>query len=180
MAIGLKFHSSKLSFLSALNPACSNLVMPFKSSLPETNPPQSLCLSLPLNPLQKIFLLLVTSQALSAHLPTPPASPLHQSILPPYPPMTQISLLQSLLALPNICHPIPLLQWSLLTLSHQFLRSQHSQHCPQPLLHPHPSPPHLHPIHTPIPPPKHTQPIYTHSGRWQELTALSEFMCPFP
>jgi hypothetical protein len=51
MASNLKFHSSKLSFLSALNPPSSNLVMLFKSSLQATKPFQSLCLSLPLNSL---------------------------------------------------------------------------------------------------------------------------------
>jgi hypothetical protein len=122
----------------------------------------------------------VTSQALSAHLPTPPASPLHQSLLPPHPPMTQTPLLPPLLALPNICHPIPLLQWSQLTLSCWLLRNQHCQPCPQPLLQPHPSPPHQCPIPAPIPPPKHAQPIYTHSRRWQELMALSESICLFP
>jgi hypothetical protein len=58
-------NSSHPSFpLSSLNPSFSNLVMPFKSSLPVTNPHQSLCLSLPMNPLQKILLLFVTSPAL--------------------------------------------------------------------------------------------------------------------
>jgi hypothetical protein len=84
------------------------------------------------------------------------------------------------MALSNICHPIPLLQWSQLTLSYRLQRDQHRQPGPQPLLHPHPSPPHLCPTPTPIPPRRHVQPISTHSGRWQELTALTEFMCPFP
>jgi hypothetical protein len=43
MARDLKFHSSKLSFLYALDPPCSNLVTLFKPLS------QSLCLSLPLN-----------------------------------------------------------------------------------------------------------------------------------
>jgi hypothetical protein len=167
-----------LSFLSALNPPCSNLAMLFKSSLPVTNLPQSP--KLPLTPLLKTLLLLVTSWALSAHLPTPCANPVLQSLLPPHPLMTQTPLLPPLLALPNIRHPIPLLQWSQLTLSHWLLRSQHHQLCLWPLLYPHPSPPHLHPIPTPIPPPKHSQPISTHSRRWHELMALSEFMCLFP
>jgi hypothetical protein len=64
--------------------------------------------------------------------------------------------------------------------SHQLLRDQHWQHCPQLLLHYHSSPPHLLSILTLIPPPNNVLPIYTHSGRWQELMALSEFMCPFP
>jgi hypothetical protein len=165
MASGPKFHLSKLFFLSSLDPLCSNLVMPFKSSLPVTNSPQNLCLSLPLNPLQKTLLLLVTSWALSAHLPTPLTSPLHQSLLSPHPPMTQTPFLPLLLALPNILHPIPLLQWSQLTLSHWLLRSQHCQPCLQSLLHSHPSPPHPHPIPAPIPPPNHAKPIYTHSRR---------------
>jgi hypothetical protein len=77
MASGLRFHTSKLFFLSTLNPPCSNPVMLFISFLPVTNPPQSP--KLLLTPLLRTRLLLVTSQALSAHLPAPPASPLHQS-----------------------------------------------------------------------------------------------------
>jgi hypothetical protein len=150
--------------------------MLFKSSLPVTNPSLKVCVSH-----SHWTLRLVTSWALATHLPTPPVSPtVHQSLLPPYPPMTQTPVLPPLLALPNIRHPIPLLQWSQLTLSHRLLRNQHRQTCPQPLLHPHLSPPHLHPIPAPIPSPKHAQPISTHSGRWQELTALSELMCLFP
>jgi hypothetical protein len=38
----------------------------------------------------------VTSRALSAHLPTPSASPLHQSLLPPHPLTDQTPLLQPL------------------------------------------------------------------------------------
>jgi hypothetical protein len=79
MASDPNFHSSKLSFLSALNPPCSNLVMLFKSSLPATKPLQSLCLSLPLNSL---------TCDLTGSV-CPPPSPLHQSLLTPHPPMTQ-------------------------------------------------------------------------------------------
>jgi hypothetical protein len=149
--------------------------MPFKCSLPGINPPQGPILLL--NPLLKTLLLLVTSQAASAHFPTLPVSPPLQSLLPPHPPMTQTPLLPPLLAVPsiNICHPIPLLHWSQLILSHWLHRNQCFQPCSHPLLHPH----HTHPITTPIPPPKHAQPISTHSERWQELTALSEFMYPF-
>jgi hypothetical protein len=85
----------------------------------------------------------VTSRALSAHLLTAPASPLHQSLLPPQPPLAQTPLIPSLLDLPNVRHPIPLLQSSQLTFSYRLPRKQHHQPCPQPLLHPHPSPPHL-------------------------------------
>jgi hypothetical protein len=78
-----KLYSSKLSFLSALNPPCSNLVTLFKSSLPITNPPQNS--KFLLTSLLKTLLLLVTSQALSAYLPILPASPLNQSLLLPHP-----------------------------------------------------------------------------------------------
>jgi hypothetical protein len=93
---------SKLFFLSALDPLCSNLVMLFKSSLQATNPPQNP--KLLLTPLLKTILLLVTSQAPSAHLPTPPTGPLVQSLFLPHPPMTA-----SLSSTPagSLEHPLP-------------------------------------------------------------------------
>jgi hypothetical protein len=144
--------------------------MLFKSSLPVTRR----CLSLLPNSLTCDFMGSVcpppNSSCQSYTSISSPTSSFHDADPLPSP----------LLDLPNIHHPIPLLQWLQLALSHRLLRNQHCQPCPQPLLHPHPSPPHLHPMPTPIPPPKHAQPISTHSGRWQELMALSEFMCPFP
>jgi hypothetical protein len=127
----LKFHLPKLPFLSILDPPCSNIVMLFKSSLPVTKPPQSLCLSLPLNSF--------TCDLMGSVCP--PLNTSHQSCTSisssPHPPMTQTLLLPPLLAFPNSSHPILLLQWSQLTLSHWLLGNQHCQPCPQPLLHPH-------------------------------------------
>jgi hypothetical protein len=109
MASDLKFHSSKLSFLSGLNPPCSNLVMPFKSSLLVTTPPpQSLCLSLPLNSLTcdlmgsifpppnsscqsstSISSLTLSSYDSDPPSSTPPGSPKHP---PPYSPSTVVTI----------------------------------------------------------------------------------------
>jgi hypothetical protein len=161
MASDPKFHSSKLSFLSALNPPWCSPVTLFKSSLPATNPSQSLCLSLPLNSrtcdLTGSVCPPPNSSCQSSTSTSSPTPSSHDSD-PPFPPW---------LALPNSHHPILLLQLSLLTLSYRLLRNQHCQPCPQPLLHPNP----LYFILTLI---------YLNSRRWQELMALSEFMCPFP
>jgi hypothetical protein len=99
---------SKISFLSALNPLCPNLVMLFKSSLPATKPLQSLCLSLPLNSFTCDLMGSVcpppnssyqSSTSISSPTPsfpdsdspssTPAGSPKH---LPPYSPSTVVTI----------------------------------------------------------------------------------------
>jgi hypothetical protein len=174
-----KFHMSKLFSLSTLDLPCSNLVTPFKSSLPATNSPQSP--KLPLTPFLKILPLLVTSRALSAHLPTPLlTSPLHQFLLLPHLPMAQNPPAPTPAGSPK--HLPPYFPSTVVTIG------------PEPLAPQGPTPPTFpSALATPSPfsspPPSHTcshtssqarlAHLY-HSGRWQELMALSEFMCPFP
>jgi hypothetical protein len=183
MASDSKFHSSKLSFLSALNPPCSNLVMPFKSSLPVTNSSQSLCLSLSLNPLQKTLLLLlekqkwaedlvgsvcppsnsscqsstfISSPTSSSHGSDSPSSILAGSPkhLPPYSPTIVVTIDPE----PSAPQPtLPSVPATPLPLSSPPASHTHSHTSSQAW------PAHLHP-----------------HWRWQELMALSEFMCHFP
>jgi hypothetical protein len=108
MASDQKFHSSKISFLSAFNPPYSNLVTLFKSSLPATNPFQSLCLSLPLNsracdlmgsvcpppnsscqPSKSISSPTLSSYDSDPHSSTPASSPKQP---PPYSPSTVVTV----------------------------------------------------------------------------------------
>jgi hypothetical protein len=162
------FHrNSKLSeipFVQAFLSLCSRTSLlqscnTVKILLASNKPPsQSLCLSLRLNS---------CTCDLTGSVCPPPNSSCRSSTLTSSPTPTSHDSeppFSTSAGSPKHLPPYPLLQQSQLTLSHQLLRNQHCQPCSQPLLHPHPSPPHLCPIPTPIPCPKHAQPTRTTLG----------------